>query len=301
MNYAPIVLFVYNRPWHTQLTIEALQKNELAANSGLFIFSDAPKSSKDISAVNDVRSYVRSINGFKSVSIIERERNIGLANSIIDGVTKICAEYGRVIVLEDDMLTSKYFLSYMNMALKLYESEERVISIHGYMYPVSEKLPETFFLQQADCWGWATWKRGWDLFEPDGTKLLTALTRKKLLKRFDLDGSVAYTRMLKDQIAGKNNSWAIRWQASALLANRQTLFPGVSMICNIGLDASGTHCSATKNYDVLLAHNEIKVWPTKIIECEEARSALVRYYRAQRRSILSRIVGRLRRAMYKSI
>lgn len=297
MDYAPVVLFIYNRPWHTRQTVEALQNNELATATDLIIYSDAPKTASDTLAVQEVRSYVKSISGFKSVTLVERAKNMGLANSVIDGVTTVCAQRGRIIVLEDDMVTSPYFLRYMNDALELYENEKRVISIHGYMYPVKKKLPETFFLQQADCWGWATWKHGWDLFEQDGEKLLTDLAGKNLLRRFDLDGAVPYTRMLKDQIAGKNNSWAIRWQAAVLLANRLTLFPGVSLVQNIGLDQSGTHCAETENYDVNLAQSPIQVLPLKIEESTFARTALINYYRAIQSGIFTRIVKRILRGM----
>jgi len=162
---APIVLFVYNRPWHMRQTIEALQKNELAEVSELFIFSDGPKSEADKEKVLEVREYIKTIPGFKSVTLIKRERNIGLAQSIITGVTDVINRYGRIIVLEDDMVTSPYFLKFMNEALEFYKDAEKVVCVHGYIYPIEAKLPETFFLRGADCWGWATWKRGWDLFD----------------------------------------------------------------------------------------------------------------------------------------
>ena len=148
----PIILFVYNRPWHTRQTVKALQKNELAGRSDLFIFSDGPKDEQTEKAVQKVREYIHTIDGFQTVTIREREENWGLANSIIDGVTQIVNEYGRVIVLEDDLMTSPFFLRYMNDALNLYECEEKVISIHGYIYPLSEKLPSTFFLRGTDYW-----------------------------------------------------------------------------------------------------------------------------------------------------
>lgn len=295
-NRAPVVLFVYDRPWHTRWTVEALQKNELARETDLYLFSDAPKDSKSVLAVEEVRDYVGRIGGFKSVHLALREENLGLANSIIDGVTKVCGEYGRVIVLEDDLVTSPYFLRFMNDALDLYEHNEKVVSIHGYMYPVSHALPETFFLRQADCWGWATWRRGWALFEPDGAKLLAELSRQKLMRQFDLDGAVPYTKMLTDQIAGKNNSWAIRWQAAAFLANHLTLFPRASLVQNIGFDASGTHCASTDTFSVNLAVAPIEVSPGPLEECNLARVALINYYRSQKINIISRIFRRFLRA-----
>ena len=148
----PIALFVYNRLGHTQRTIEALKKNILAEDSDLIVFSDAQKSEAEADAVCEVRKFIREIDGFKSVSLVEREVNLGLARSIIDGVTTIVSKYGRIIVLEDDMVTSQYFLTYMNEALEKYADDDRVVSIHGYVYPVKQSLPEAFFLPGADCW-----------------------------------------------------------------------------------------------------------------------------------------------------
>ncbi|KKO18108.1 MAG: putative methyltransferase [Candidatus Brocadia fulgida] len=225
MELAPIALFVYNRPWHLRQTVESLNKNELAEFSELFVFSDGPKSEADKEKVLAVRKYIKTISGFKSVNIVEREQNLGLGNSIITGVTEIINRYGRIIVLEDDMISSPYFLRFMNEALEFYEDEERVASIHGYIYPLKTLLPETFFLRGADCWGWATWKRGWNLFETDGSKLLYELKKNNLLRKFDLNGTYPYTRMLKDQAKGKNHSWAIRWHASLFLKEKLTLYP----------------------------------------------------------------------------
>ena len=162
MNYAPIVLFTYNRLLHTRKTVESLQNNELANKSNLFIFSDGPKNEKDQVIIKDIRNYLKKIKGFKKIEIIEREKNFGLANNIIDGVTKIVNEYGKIIVLEDDILTNQYFLKFMNEALEFYEKEEKVMHISGYMYPIdSKELPDTFFIKPTTCWGWATWKRAW--------------------------------------------------------------------------------------------------------------------------------------------
>ena len=160
MSLAPIVLFVYNRPEHTRKTVKALQDNDLTDESILYIFSDAAKNDDEVENVEKVREYIRTISGFKQIIIIEREKNYGLANSIISGVTEIVNKYGKIIVLEDDLVTSKYFLSFMNDALEIYKDENKVICIHGYIYPIKSELPETFFIKGADCWGWATWKRG---------------------------------------------------------------------------------------------------------------------------------------------
>ena len=180
MTQAPIILFVYNRHEHTKKTIETLQLNHLASENNLYIFFDGYKNENDRIKVEIVRSYVKSISGFKSITIVERKKNLGLAESVITGVNEIINRYGKAIVLEDDLITSPYFLKYMNDALDLYENIDEVVSIHGYIYPVKKELPETFFIRGADCWGWATWKRGWDIFEYDGKKLLSILNEKIL-------------------------------------------------------------------------------------------------------------------------
>lgn len=293
MKFAPVTLFVYKRLWHTQQTVEALQRNEFANSSELFVFSDGPKSETDRDNVQSVRDYLRTITGFRKVTVVERDINLGLAQSIITGVTEIVNKYGRIIVLEDDMVTSPHFLRFMNEALELYKDEERVISIHGYMYPVKTKLPETFFLKVTDCWGWATWERGWDLFEPDGQKLMEELNARKLTYRFDLDGSYHYTRMLQDQINGKNNSWAIRWQASAFLKDKLTLYPGRSLIFNTGIDASGSHCGATNVFDTEVTLYPVKVERLPIEEDTQAFQAIKEFYRSSRPSFARRVLGRI--------
>ena len=284
MELAPVALFVYNRPNHTRQTVEALQNNILAPESDLIIFSDGPKDSTESrEGVLAVREYLKTVSGFKSVRVVIRDKNNGLANSIITGVTEVINQYGRIVVLEDDMISSKHFLQYMNEALSFYERDEKVISIHAYIYPVKKSLPETYFLKGADCWGWATWKRGWDLFESDGQKLLDELKSKKLIKEFNFSGSYPYVQMLQDQIAGRNNSWAIRWYASAFLKNKLTLYPGKSLINNIGFDGSGTHCSGISKVggEIAVDNIQIKIGQIEVRENPEARWAVINYFKSQ--------------------
>ena len=295
MVSAPIALFVYNRPAHTRRTVEALRNNKLAAESDLIIFSDAAKDADSASSVREVRDCIGSIRGFKSVRTIARARNLGLAQSIIDGVTEVCGEFGRVIVLEDDLVTSAHFLRFMNEALDAYEGEQRVGSVHGYWYPVGSQVPDTFFLRIASSWGWATWSRAWQLFERDGGKLLAELRRRKLARTFDLEGAIAYTRMLEDQIAGKNDSWAIRWDASIFLADKMSLYPGVSLVQNIGFDGSGRHSAVSDAFNTRLAAAPVRVGRLEPTECFEARAALIRYYRSRKPGFLKRVFRRLLR------
>ena len=202
MRLAPIVLFTYNRPVHTRQTIDALLKNEYASGSDLIIFSDAPKNDAAEDGVRQTRAYLRGITGFRSIKLIERAENMGLAANIIDGVTQVVNEYGRIIVLEDDLLTSPYFLKFMNEALTMYEQVEEVISVHGYVFPIKRKLPESFFIRGTDCLGWGTWKRGWDLFTPNGAELLNEIKARKLEWTFDFSGSYPFIKMLGKQAEG---------------------------------------------------------------------------------------------------
>jgi hypothetical protein len=279
MALSPIALFTYNRPIHTRKTIEALQQNRLSDQSDLFIFSDGPKETVSGVQVQEVRNYLKTINHFKSVTIIERKSNIGLSANILEGVQQIISEFGKIIVLEDDLVTSPFFLDFMNEGLRLYENDDNVISIHGYVYPVEEKLPNTFFLRGADCWGWATWKRAWHLFQPDGSLLLKRLTESRQTEKFDFEGTYPYTRMLMDQIAGKTNSWAVRWYASAFLENRYTLYPGKSLVSNIGGDGSGTNNGIELLLPAPLNPDPVEIFRIEVCQNEEAYRAFAAFHR----------------------
>lgn len=299
MNTAPVILFTYNRLYHTQKTISFLQKNELALQTPLYIYSDGARNDVDAIKVEEVRTYLKTVDGFRSVQVIAREKNMGLAANIIAGVTDMVNRHNKVIVMEDDLLTSPYFLRYMNDGLNFYEKMDEIISIHGYVYPVKTALPDTFFIKGADCWGWATWKRGWDLFESDGIKLLNELKQKKLTASFDFDNSYYFTQMLEDQIAGKNNSWAIRWNASAFLRNKLTLYPGHSLVQNIGHDSSGVHSAASNNFDVEIYNQPIEINNTDTKQSEIGYREFANYFKAtnpfkaKKTNFLKRILKRI--------
>jgi len=289
MSLAPIVLFTFNRPSHTARVLDALRVNAEAAHSELVVFCDGPRGENDNVAVDEVRRLIRNIQGFKKVTVIERQKNLGLANSIVEGVNQVCASYGRAIVVEDDILVSPHFLDYVNKALQLYEEDERVLSIGCYTFPVSDHLPETFFLKLPDCWGWAVWKRSWDLFESDGSKLLAEIRDRDMEHEFDLEGAYPYTRMLVDQTLGKNHSWAIRWYAKAFLLDKLTLYPGRSMTRNIGMDGSGVHCGLSNQYEVEIASESVSVYPIPIEEHAEARAVISAFLSRQHGSLAQRI------------
>jgi Glycosyl transferase family 2 len=291
---APIALFAYQRPDHLRRALDALAANPEAARSDLYVFSDAAREPAAEPGVAAVRALIAGIRHFARVVPVYRESNFGLAGSIIDGVGRVCAEHGRVIVLEDDLAVSPHFLRFMNDAIAVYRSDPAVASIHGYIYPVDAPLPETFFLRGADCWGWATWSDAWQVFEENGALLLERLEAQRLASAFDLDGAYGFTAMLRDQIAGRNDSWAIRWHAAAFLAGRFTLYPGRSLVQNIGNDGSGTHVDATTDFDVTLANAPIVVRRQAVREDAAARAVVARYLRRERATPLQRVRRRLR-------
>lgn len=300
MNFSPIVLFVYNRPLHTRQTVEALKLNILSNKSDLIIFSDAPKSDVQAESVNAVRQYIHQIKGFKSVKIVEREINLGLANSVIDGVTSIVNKYGRVIVLEDDLNVSPHFLEFMNSALDIYENEDEVMHISGYMFPVGDHdLPETLFLRATSCWGWATWVRAWEAFEPSSKKLLDSIRLKNLDYEFDLQGTVGYTKMLENQLNGNVDSWAVRWYASVFLNKGGCLHPALSLVNNIGHDGTGVHCGSNTTYNVEVSNIKPTVKKQEIKESLEGLKAIKQFYRSFKPSLYNRIYNKLIRILMK--
>ena len=298
---APAVLFAYKRADHLRRTVESLLGNAEAPATLLYVYCDGARSPADQDAVDEVRAFVTGIGGFAEVRPVFRSRNIGLAQSIIGGVTEVLGRHDRVIVLEDDLVLSPRFLRYMNDGLDCYAADPKVASIHGYCYPTGAVLPETFFLRGADCWGWATWARAWRHFEADGRQLLQRLTASRLNRAFDLDGSYPYTAMLEDQVAARNDSWAIRWHASCFLADMLTLYPGRSLVENIGNDASGTHCSATSAYSQDVLDAQVEVARIPLVESVEARRAFMRFFRDRRSVPIASRAARVLKRLYQKV
>lgn len=296
-NLAPILLFAYNRPQHLKRAVASLLQNEEAKASDLYVFSDAAKSSRDKEAVELVRETIQDIEGFRQITVVERKENWGLARSIIDGVTSIVNQCGRVIVLEDDLVVSPYFLRFMNDALETYKDEPRVGHIQACDFTQSPRLPDTFLIKWTGSWGWATWKRAWENFNPNGEELLAQLYERKLNKCFDFNGKYGFTKMLRDQTEGKNNSWAIRWNASLFLADILSLNVGRSLVSNEGLDGSGSNSYSYDPYRSKLWMQPLKVERIQPIEENmEARKEFERYY-GRTNSMWAKAVRRLKRAM----
>lgn len=250
MQLAPIVLFVYNRPDHTRQTLEALAANDLADHSTLYIYADGPKYGAlvdDVEKVKAVRTVIRSKQWCKEVKIIESEYNKGLADSIVSGVTAVVNRHGRVIVLEDDIVTRKGFLRYMNEALEMYADDARVMHVSGMIYGTPRNVPAegASFLRILSCHGWATWQRAWDHYIHDVDILIERLNAQSISqKKFDIEGNAHFYAQLIANRDGKIYTWAVRWYASWLTAGGFSLFPHRSLLTNIGHDETGVHSPA---------------------------------------------------------
>jgi len=282
-NLAPIALFVYNRPEHTRRTLKFLQANALAENSRLYIFADAAKTPEQEENVKLVNEIISNVDGFKSVRIVRVKMNLGLANSIISGVKELVNTYGKIIVFEDDLLSSPYTLEYFNEALDKYQNEEKVMHISAYMYPLAyaDELPETFLYRAVHSWGWATWKRAWDKFNPDIDALIAQFDQEKKYA-FSIEHKMNFWKQMLDFKAGKNNSWAIRWYASVFLNGGLSLNPTCSLINNIGHDGTGTHSNIEKMYQVNIHQKPIKQFP-ELIEENSIAYQMIRNFLAKRK------------------
>jgi hypothetical protein len=239
MNLAPIVLFVYNRPAETRQTLEALAENHLADESVLYVFADGPKedaSPEQCKSIDEVRALVQSRRWCKEVILYESKRNNGLANSVIRGVTEIAGRHGKIIVLEDDIITSPFFLTYLNEGLEVYKDARHVYAINGYMFPIETQRIDTFLSPLAtSTWGWATWADRWKAFETEPSAVQIIQSNHFLRSRFNV-GDYNYADMLNNR-----NSWGIRWYYSVFRRNGLGLFPTRSLCYNIGFGENATH------------------------------------------------------------
>jgi len=294
---APIALFVYNRPRHTRETVAALQRNALAAASDLWVFSDGARSPEHEAVVAEVRAFIGSIAGFRSVTVVEQPANLGLARSIIDGVSRLCREQGRVIVLEDDIVVSPHFLRYMNDALRVYADEARVMHISGYLLPISPRgLPETLFYRVSSCWGWATWQRAWQHYERDIDALERTMT-PELRHEFNLRGACNdFWAQVEGNRSGLLNTWAIFWYATVFLRGGLCLHPSRALVRNIGTDGSGINSGTSTHFDTHIATAPITRFTQDLVEHPVALRRIRSYYRnIFHPSLLRRIIRRIRR------
>jgi hypothetical protein len=256
----PIALFVYNRPLYTETVLGSLSKCDRFNECDFFIFSDGAKTPEQAENVDEVRRMVKNFaTQFEYVRVIEREKNFGLARNIVDGVSQLCEEYGRVIVVEDDHYLARGFIDYMLKALDQYENDEHVAQISGFMHPVKQaETPDAFFLPLMTSWGWATWQRAWTLFKWEPLEARELLKKSKIRHAFDINDSYPYTGMLLDRLDGKNQSWGILFWWAIFRSNKLVLHPRRSLVWVGGFDGSGVHCGFNPIQQTV--KNEIEVF-----------------------------------------
>ncbi len=242
MSLAPVALFAYNRPDHLSATLASLEANTISAETDLVVFCDGARSNADANEVARVRQIARNAKGFRTLEVVERERNFGLAESIASGVGRLCTERGKVIVVEDDLQVAEDFLEFMNRALDRYENEESVMQVSGFQFALPA-LDERrcVFLPIISCWGWAVWERAWKAYDASAAGWSRLNENRAERRRFDLDGAYDYFGLLGKQLAGKVDSWGVRWYLSVFLRDGLVLYPPRSLVINAGFDGSGTH------------------------------------------------------------
>lgn len=294
MSSAPVVVFSYKRPEHTRLLLESLLANPEAATTPLFVYCDGPRSADDVAGVTSTRTVVRAL--VPHATIVERPANLGLARSVISGVTEVCSRFGRVIVLEDDLILSPTYLAFMNAALSRYADTAAVYHVAGYMYPI--ELPTKNdgvmlpFINSSG--GWATWQRAWSHFDVTAHGALDLLSGPER-KRFDIDGSYLFSRILEQQLAGKVDSWAIRWYLSVFLRSGLALFPRRSLAQNIGFGDAATHTKSTAAPAILSATaHPVLLESAPSPEVDPRVYQAVRNYLRRDRHLLTRVARRLR-------
>ena len=250
---APVVLFTYSRIDHTKKTVEALKENTLAPRTKLYIVSDGARGDADMEAVQAVREYCRTVSGFAEVRLICRKKNFGLGRNIISGLNHIFTKYDRAIILEDDIVTSPMFLSFMNLALDRYKDNTEVMSVSGYVSQFDKTdVPDFFFSYWFECWGWATWKDRWKKFERDPGKLILNTGRKE--KRYiNVNGtSPDMWDQVIDNYQGHRYTWAIFNHITICRERGLVLYPKYSYCKNIGFDGTGDNCDASDEYETEL-------------------------------------------------
>lgn len=305
---APIVLFTYNRPRHTKATLEALKGNLLAKQSHLYIYQDAPKQNapqEQKDSALEVTKLLQEViasneNGiyFKTITLIQRERNFGLADSIIDGVTSIINKHGTIIVLEDDIVVSPVFLDYMNTALKVYANEKKVWSIAGWGYPIdTQGLGDCYFWRVPHCWGWASWGDRWQYFKRDMSLNFKNSFSKSDIAYINLDSVADYFSHFTLNHKGKIKTWAIFNYLIAYKHNALTLCPSLSYIKQIGFDGSGVHCGDNGN---ILNASKINtkfpiLFPDTIVESTLALQRIRDFELTHKTTITKRIAHKIQK------
>jgi len=297
MYFSPVIIFAYNRLNHLKKTINSLKKNLYANKTRLIIYLDYPKEKKLIQDYYSIKKYYKQISGFNKKEIIIRKKNFGLSKNIVNAVNQELKKYKSIIVLEDDMICDRFFLQYMHYYLNKFRNSKKIVSIHGYNYPLknTKKLNNFFFIRGADCWGWGTWPSKWKIYQKNSATLIKNIKNRGLVSDFNFKNSYNYFGMLEDAHRKINNSWAIKWYASAFLRNKLTLYPKFSLIKNIGMDGSGIHSYRSKKFDIKLRNKKLHLIKNiDVKEDENAKYLFINYFNSLKISKVDLILNKIK-------
>ena len=293
MNYSPVILFVYNRPNHLKKTLSFLKKNSETKKSFIYIFSDGYKNndSMDQKKVEQVRDIIKKINFFKKKFIFERKKNIGLRNNIIRGINLAFKNNSKLIILEDDILVSRYFLKFMNESLTKYYKNNKVWHISGWNYDINEVTisDDVFFIKNMNCWGWGTWKNRWNKINLKSEKLIRKFSKSDKY-RFNLDNSFENFSQIIRNYESKKSTWAIFWNATIYLNNGLCLNPLKSLTSNIGQDESGTNTTNTQLVNEKINNNKNFKYPNIISENIQIRKKIIEFLRNKKENFFQKIL-----------
>lgn len=310
---APIVLFTYNRLNHTMQTLQALSNNALSKQSKLIIYSDGAKENatkEDIKKIDGVREYLnllvrqnKILSRFRDIEIVCRERNFGLADSIIDGVTSAMKQYKRAIILEDDIIVSPIFLQFMNETLNFYENKNKVWSISAWSPPIDNSgLSSCYFFRVPHCWGWASWADRWEYYKRDVEWALQSFTNEDI-KYINLEDAANYWEQLLLNKSGKIKTWAIFHYLISYKHKALSLLPSHSLVKQIGFDSSGTHCGWEDNvFNSKTINTELSLsYPEEIIESNLAFTRIKDFHLANNQRTLTKSIARMPKKLTNSL
>lgn len=273
---APILLLLYDRPRHTRRILDLLMRQPEIVDTPLFILADGAKDSEQSRAkVAEVREIAEEyISKLPYTTLWTQETNVGLAHNVTEGVSRVLEQYDRIIVVEDDLILSPYFLRWMRDALLQYEHVSEVAHVHAGTFYTHRRLRPNHLLSFAGSWGWGTWRDRWQTYwDPDGEKLLLQMNADPSARRhFDYGGYQCFTRMLWRQTRGLNNSWAVRWHANIVLHHLLSVNANPPLVSNGGFDGSGTHSSADNRYATPVAPYPLYA-PAVVPHVEEDKEA----------------------------
>lgn len=302
LSMTPLVLFVYNRPKHTLKVLNALQHVRGISDTDLYIYSDGPPagaSEESLNRVRQVREIITCRNWAKHTKVYEAPENLGLATSVINGVSQVLSIAGRVIVLEDDLIPATDFLSYMNNALNRYECDDRVKQVSGFGFPLpgQTSFGASYFIPIASTWGWGTWSRVWDEIDFSCAGALEVLMDKVCVRKFNMDGAYNYHKMLSLdlQSSGRVSSWGIRFYWHVFSQNGVVLYPDESLVRNIGWDGSGRHGDSFELFssEEFETDYEVVGFP-ECVEIDKARYNIIRRNTKKQTSVVRRIWSKIR-------